>query len=263
MADKFVARAHHAYTKAKPDEIDLSPGDILRVANNDHDAWWVGFNESTKERGWFPSNFVSRVESKPKAKSKRFVRCIKQYDAVDEDDLSLQVGDIVEVRKELDGWYLGIIDGRKGMFPASYTEETGGPASAEDTSANEPARRPLPVPPVPGGGSGAAAPISPPSLPQRQPPLPPRASTDIQRGSDKLYSMPGADDGADDGSGKKEKQKSGHRISRLFGTKKNKNKDVAELSEAAAHGALSPLADEPPTLNDGDNEEASICYMPG
>ncbi|KAJ2887777.1 hypothetical protein GGI21_006822, partial [Coemansia aciculifera] len=108
MAEKFVARVHHAYTKAKPDEIDLSPGDIIRVTNNEHDSWWVGHNESTKERGWFPSNFVSKVETKSKTKTKRCVRCIKQF-VVDEEDenyqdlIPLEVGDIIEVGKELEG----------------------------------------------------------------------------------------------------------------------------------------------------------------
>ncbi|KAJ2465814.1 hypothetical protein GGI03_002449, partial [Coemansia sp. RSA 2337] len=89
MAEKFVAKAHHAYTKAKPDEIDLSPGDIIRVTNNEHDAWWVGHNESTKERGWFPSNFVKIETKSSKAKNKRHVRCIKQYIADDDDDDAL------------------------------------------------------------------------------------------------------------------------------------------------------------------------------
>ncbi|KAJ2111353.1 hypothetical protein IW146_005421, partial [Coemansia sp. RSA 922] len=267
MAEKFVAKAHHAYTKAKPDEIDLSPGDIIRVTNNEHDAWWVGHNESTKERGWFPSNFVKIETKSSKAKNKRHVRCIKQYIADDDDDdaLSLEVGDVVEVGRELEGWYFGTVDGRKGLFPASHVEDIVGPSLAKDAGdrAPPPVHRPLPVPPVPSGATsppplpptllskqGAVAP-QPPALPQRQPPLPPRASTDITRGSDKRYSILGADDTADDGT-KKDKQKSGHRISRLFGTKKHKHKDAAELSDTV----MSPPPEEPQILDDGDHDEA-------
>ncbi|KAJ2882027.1 hypothetical protein H4R27_003705 [Coemansia aciculifera] len=267
MAEKFTAKAHHAYTKAKPDEIDLSPGDIIRVTNNEHDAWWVGHNESTKERGWFPSNFVKIETKSSKTKNKRHVRCIKQYiaDEDDEDALSLEVGDVVEVGRELEGWYFGTVGGRKGLFPASHVEDISGPSSAKDTGdkAPPPVHRPLPVPPVPSGATsppplppsvlskqGAVAP-QPPALPQRQPPLPPRASTDIARGSDKRYSILGADDTADDGT-KKDKQKSGHRISRLFGTKKHKHKDTAELSDTV----MSPPAEEPQILDDGDHDEA-------
>ncbi|KAJ2506325.1 hypothetical protein IWW47_001634 [Coemansia sp. RSA 2052] len=284
MAEKFIARAHHAYTKAKPDEIDLSPGDVIRVTNNEHDSWWVGHNESTKERGWFPSNFVSKVESKPKAKTKRCVRCVKQF-VVDEEDenyqdlIPLEVGDIIEVGKELEGWYMGTVHGRKGLFPASHVEEVSSSAAAaaaarDSRDRTPPVHRPLPVPP---GASGAMSPpppplpptslsrqstatgapqAPPPALPQRQPPLPPRASTDISRGSDKRHSFAlGGDDGGDDGSGgKKDKQKSGHRISRLFGTKKHKNKDAAESSDAAAY-ATSPQADEQRVLDDDIHDE--------
>ncbi|KAJ2814283.1 hypothetical protein FBU31_007347, partial [Coemansia sp. 'formosensis'] len=60
----------------------------------------------------------------------------------------------------------------------------------------------------------------------------------------------GADDTADDGA-KKEKQKSGHRISRLFGTKKNKHRDAAEPSDII----MSPQAEEPQKLDDDDHDE--------
>ncbi|KAJ2492182.1 hypothetical protein IWW37_001630 [Coemansia sp. RSA 2050] len=265
MAEKFVAKAHHAYTKAKPDEIDLSPGDILRVTNNEHEAWWVGTNESTKERGWFPSNFVKVEAKSSRTKTKRHVRCIKQYvaDEDDEDALSLKVGDIVEVGRELEGWYFGTVEGRKGLFPASHVEDISGSSSAKDAGdkAPPPVHRPLPVPPVPSGAisppplpptmlSRQAVAAPPPALPQRQPPLPPRASTDIPRSSDRRYSSVGADEAADDGT-KKDKQKSGHRISRLFGTKKYKNKDAAEPSDMV----MSPQAEEPLVVDDGDHEE--------
>ncbi|KAJ2412523.1 hypothetical protein GGI10_003634 [Coemansia sp. RSA 2530] len=266
MAEKFIAKAHHAYTKAKPDEIDLSPGDIIRVTNNEHDAWWVGTNESTKERGWFPSNFVKVEAKSSRTKTKRHVRCIKQYvaDEDDEDALSLEVGDIVEVGRELEGWYFGTVEGRKGLFPASHVEDIGSSSSAKDAvdKAPPPVHRPLPVPPVPSGATSppplpptmlsrqAVAAPQPPALPQRQPPLPPRASTDITRGSDRRYSFVGTDEAADDGV-KKDKQKSGHRISRLFGTKKYKNKDAAEPSDMV----LSPQAEEPQVVGDGDHEE--------
>ncbi|KAJ2015418.1 hypothetical protein GGI06_003313, partial [Coemansia sp. S85] len=234
--------------------------------NNEHDAWWVGTNESTKERGWFPSNFVKVEAKSSRTKTKRHVRCIKQYvaDEDDEDALSLEVGDIVEVGRELEGWYFGTVEGRKGLFPASHVEDIGSSSSAKDAvdKAPPPVHRPLPVPPVPSGATSppplpptmlsrqAVAAPQPPALPQRQPPLPPRASTDITRGSDRRYSFVGTDEAADDGV-KKDKQKSGHRISRLFGTKKYKNKDAAEPSDMV----LSPQAEEPQVVGDGDHEE--------
>ncbi|KAJ1902675.1 hypothetical protein LPJ81_003474 [Coemansia sp. IMI 209127] len=287
MSEKFRVEAHHAYAKTKADELDLSPGDIILVSSDEHASWWVGHKEGTNEQGWFPSNFVKRIEpkaaSKPKSKPKlkREVRIIKQYDAADEDDLSLMVGDIVEVKKEVDGWYLGRLNGSIGMFPVNYAEEY----SAETQTTGS---RPLPVPPVAGasnapppipsilpvpgalprrgtasgtalggGGGGGGPPGAPPLLPSRTPPLPPRASTDISRLSEKmLVGVPAGEEGADDG--KKEKSKSGHRISRLFGSKKHKQKEgqlegVAELASAR-------MDQQPPaTLNDEEPaDESSI-----
>ncbi|KAJ2740165.1 hypothetical protein GGI20_005952, partial [Coemansia sp. BCRC 34301] len=232
-------------------------------------------NENTKERGWFPSNFVSKVtESKVKSsKSKRCVRCIKRF-VVDEEDenyqdlIPLEVGDIIEVGKELEGWYMGTVHGRKGLFPASHVEEVSSSAAKES---KEKTHRPLPVPPSggamsppptslsrqgTGSGVGGAPQAPPPALPQRQPPLPPRASTDIPRGSDKRHSyvVGGGDDGGDDSSKKDKQKSSGHRISRLFGTKKYKNREAGESPEAAAH-IMSPQADEQRVLDDDIHDE--------
>ncbi|KAJ1648157.1 hypothetical protein LPJ64_000517 [Coemansia asiatica] len=254
MAEKFLAKAHHAYSKAKADELDLSPGDIIRVTNDEHESWWVGHNQMTNEQGWFPSNFVDKIkskpESKPRLKSKRYVRVIKPYEATDEDDLSLQVGDKVEVQKEVDGWFLGSLNGNVGMFPVSHAEEVGPEEGA--------ARRPLPPPPVSaarrgtfssGNPPGAALPPAPqqqqqqvpPMLPSRNPPLPPRASTDVSR--------PVGEDAAEE---TKRDKKSGHRISRLFGTKKGKSKEK-DAAEPA-----SEQREQPARSATGDSEEPRL-----
>ncbi|KAI9506248.1 hypothetical protein BX070DRAFT_77990 [Coemansia spiralis] len=270
MSEKFRVEAHHAYTKAKPDELDLSPGDIIRVLSDEHASWWVGHKEGTDEQGWFPSNFVRKIEPKPESKSKskpkREVRIVKQYDATDEDDLSLRVGDIVEIKKEVDGWYLGRLNGNIGMFPVSYAEELQGDLPSSTG-------RPLPVPPVPGASTqpppvpgalsrrstassgtapGGALPTMPPTLPSRTPPLPPRASTDVGRPGEKSHAgaaaTAAAEEGADDS--KKDKTKSSHRISRLFGTKKHKNKD------AQPEGAEQPRTEQQPSAAHDDEEDA-------
>ncbi|KAJ1725239.1 hypothetical protein LPJ53_000568 [Coemansia erecta] len=283
MAEKFLAKAHHAYSKAKADELDLSPGDIIRVTNDEHSSWWVGHNQMTNEQGWFPSNFVDRVKassssggkppgSKPKLKATRAVRIIKAYEAIDEDDLSLQVGDRVEVTKEVDGWFLGTLDGQSGMFPVSHAEEI----PADDQAG----RRPLPPTPgtsarrgtVSSNAPGASLPQPPasssspqqqqqqpqssvpPALPSRNPPLPPRASTDVGR-------MSFAEENAEEA---RKDKKSGHRISRLFGTKKHKNKDkeagepTAEQLDPVSARSMASAADEPPHRNDEESDEDMV-----
>ncbi|KAJ1899397.1 hypothetical protein LPJ66_002140 [Kickxella alabastrina] len=281
MAEKFQAKAHHAYNKAKPDELDLSPGDIIHVTNNEHTSWWIGQNQMTKEQGWFPSNFVTKLakpegSSKPKLKTKRVVRIVKAYTAMDEDDLDLQVGDQVEVQKEVDGWFLGTLDSRSGMFPVGHAEVS--------------ERRPLPPTPVMcasrrGTFSGGSAPEvglpvppqAPPVLPSRNPPLPPRASTETSRPVERRFSVLSAApvaEAADDG--KKEK-KSGHRISRLFGAKKSKSKEKEAASdlgsgigseETASRRSFSSATDEPyhfdkqPVYDEQSEEEMLSPALP-
>ncbi|KAJ1899290.1 hypothetical protein LPJ66_002199 [Kickxella alabastrina] len=277
MAEKFQAKAHHAYSKAKSDELDLSPGDIVHVTNDEHASWWVGQNQMTKEQGWFPSNFVTRLarpegSSKPKLKTKRIVRIVKAYTAMDEDDLDLQVGDQVEVQKEVDGWFLGTLDSRSGMFPVGHAEVS--------------ERRPLPPTPVMcasrrGTFSGGSAPEVglpvPPALPARTPSLPPRASTETSRPVERRFSVLSAApvaEAADDG--KKEK-KSGHRISRLFGAKKSKSKEKEAASdlgsgigsgEAASRRSFSSATDEPyhfdkqPVYDEQSEEEMISPALP-
>ncbi|KAJ1938945.1 Protein BZZ1, partial [Linderina pennispora] len=145
MSFKFTAKAHLAYTKSKPDEVGLTPGDTLNVTNDEHGEWWVGVNTTTGESGWFPANYVSKVEEhrtppparRPK-KPKRMARALQSFEAVEDDDLALQPGDIVEIIQETDGWCLGKNNGSTGMFPADFVEEI----------ASEPAAHPLPpIPP--------------------------------------------------------------------------------------------------------------------
>ncbi|KAI8324290.1 hypothetical protein GQ54DRAFT_309383 [Martensiomyces pterosporus] len=270
MSAKFLARAHHAYSQSKPDELDLTPGDQIRVTNDEHPTWWVGDNTTTGKSGWFPSNFVEKVAEPPRAtppprsrpKFKRMARVVEQFDGAEDDDLSLRVGDIVEVVKEADGWCLGRCNGKTGMFPAGYIEDID--ASEVPAQEETPVHRPLPTPPVP--GAVALLPpvpgVPPPSLPRRstssqagslppqglpavpaqqQTPHPPQRSSTEHPAAEKKQTTPASGDAGDDG--KKDKHKTTKRISRLFTTKKHKDKGAVETTGPPAHKA--------PSNNDG------------
>ncbi|KAJ2786731.1 Protein BZZ1, partial [Coemansia helicoidea] len=171
------------------------------VTNDDHASWWVGFNESSKESGWFPSNFVTRTaEAKPKSKPRRQVIITKRYEAADEDELTLEVGDVVKVKDDVDGWYLGRFNSVTGRFPSSH---------AEDYTPAESGARPLPQPPV----------QAPPTLPARSPALPQR----VQADAGPTEALPPLSD--DDADGARKEKKAGRRISRIFGAKKSRAKD--------------------------------------
>ncbi|KAJ2846787.1 hypothetical protein IWW36_004179 [Coemansia brasiliensis] len=259
MTEKFLVKAIHSYSKVKPDELELKEDDTIHVENDDDSSWWMGTSSRTNERGWFPSSFVAKIESKPKPKSKRRVRVIRRYEATEDDDLSLEVGDIVDVKREIDGWYLGRHNGDMGIFPVNY---------AEDYIEETPAARPLPQPPLPGRrgtfsseSSQPPAPPAqvPPSLPSRAPSLPSRASTDAAIGpaaGERMHAAMTSPISEEDGDDSKKEKKSGRRISRLFGSKKHKHKDGTQ--ESIHNEDPTELAfDEPSADNDDAKSSAS------
>lgn len=62
----FVAIA--AYNKRMEDELDMLPGDRIKVINDDslyHDGWYLGTNLRTNEQGLYPLNFTQEISSQP------------------------------------------------------------------------------------------------------------------------------------------------------------------------------------------------------
>ncbi|KAI8492455.1 hypothetical protein Bbelb_299080 [Branchiostoma belcheri] len=54
---------------------------------------------------------------------KKMVRAIYSYTPQDEDELTLKVGDVIEViRGENGGWWFGYLNGQLGLFPSNYVE---------------------------------------------------------------------------------------------------------------------------------------------
>lgn len=48
------------------------------------------------------------------------------YEAKHDDELTIKPGDIIKVTVKLDGgWWQGEMNGRTGIFPATYVEEIG------------------------------------------------------------------------------------------------------------------------------------------
>lgn len=46
------------------------------------------------------------------------------FDGEEEDEISFKAGDtITEIEKIDSGWWVGVFDGRKGMFPSNYVED--------------------------------------------------------------------------------------------------------------------------------------------
>eukprot|EP00045_Choanoeca_perplexa_P009485 m.91795 g.91795 ORF g.91795 m.91795 type:complete len:536 (+) comp14916_c0_seq1:224-1831(+) len=132
------------YDAADEDELTLVTGDIITDVNQDDGGWWEGTNSAGK-RGVFPDNFVevvpdaapppvkapSRPGPPPVATSsnKKYCKCTFDYEATADDELDLKVGDVVELVDQDDAdWWSGTFNGKTGMFPSNFVEETAAPS---------------------------------------------------------------------------------------------------------------------------------------
>ncbi|CAM1154211.1 MYO1F (predicted) [Pycnogonum litorale] len=70
-----------------------------------------------------PGGGKPKPPTKPKVLNPRG-KALYEYDAQDTDELSLNVGDVVEILKEdASGWWLGKLRGKEGLFPSNYIEK--------------------------------------------------------------------------------------------------------------------------------------------
>uniref|UniRef100_A0A3B3XII6 Osteoclast-stimulating factor 1 n=1 Tax=Poecilia mexicana TaxID=48701 RepID=A0A3B3XII6_9TELE len=101
------------------------------------------------------------ASKKPK---RRQCKVLFDYQPVNEDELELKVGDVVDILEEVEeGWWSGSLNGRSGLFPSNFVKELeagGEEAEANDTAADKPdgsGTEPAATPttPQPDSGNGA------------------------------------------------------------------------------------------------------------
>jgi len=126
----LTAIVEHEYTAKEPDELTLVKGAVITNVKTMSGGWWEGTLANGK-RGMFPDNFVVLQESEDKNvvlrdKTNAIVqRCkvVFSYQENNSDELSLAVGDIIEVLGEVEeGWWRGKLKGRVGVFPSNFVE---------------------------------------------------------------------------------------------------------------------------------------------
>ncbi|XP_065184304.1 SH3 domain-containing kinase-binding protein 1-like isoform X2 [Sycon ciliatum] len=155
----MTARVTFEYAAGNDDELTLNIGDIITDIREDEEGWLAGTLNG--KRGVFPDNFVKvepaaaaapavpaapSVAAVPAAvtpqsltgrtnKKRRYCKVTFGYAAAADDELSLNVGEIVEiVCDDEEGWYRGLKpDGSKGVFPNNFAQEI----SAEEATAGK------------------------------------------------------------------------------------------------------------------------------
>lgn len=148
--------ASYPYVSDEPGDLTFSLGDIISVVKSDGE-WWTG--SFGGRSGIFPANFVKKMETalatstlKETAETGQKLSAVKKleiatviaaYEATGTEQLSLQPGQLIQVRKKTDsGWWEGEIQirGQKrriGWFPANYVKllgQGGGSRSSVDNS---------------------------------------------------------------------------------------------------------------------------------
>ncbi|KAI8335206.1 hypothetical protein BD560DRAFT_493794 [Blakeslea trispora] len=161
MSEKSVI-AHHPYEASREDEISFEKDEIIKVTDSSDSDWWVGTKKDGSS-GYFPSNFVTAMESdtavKPKETTKEpieevekpeeevleeekpeqpeekeeekevdtvigMARVMEDYAMQETGELSLNRGGIINVYKILDDeWARGELNGKVGKYPIKYVED--------------------------------------------------------------------------------------------------------------------------------------------
>ncbi|KAJ8034449.1 Intersectin-2 [Holothuria leucospilota] len=143
-ATEVVAWVEEDCEAEKPDQLTITVGNIVTNMTVAGHGWWEG--EVNGKRGMFPCNFVKLVilnPSKPAARTrcvnrqvdtglnqtdknaanrgKLWAKVITCYEPQEDDELSLEVNEQLEVTDQSQQWWWeGIAKGKKGMFPSNY-----------------------------------------------------------------------------------------------------------------------------------------------
>lgn len=140
------AIVEYDYTAKEADELTLKQGATITNIKIQPGGWWEGTLMSTGRTGMFPDNFVRVLEPDDKnpvvlrdktAAQNRRCKVIYSYQENKPDELTLAVGDIVEIFEEVEeGWWKGKLNGKTGVFPSNFVEiiESASPMSANRTS---------------------------------------------------------------------------------------------------------------------------------
>ncbi|XP_012137201.1 uncharacterized protein LOC100884103 isoform X3 [Megachile rotundata] len=116
------------YEPCNKDELTLVPQDTIEFLGEVEDGWWRGRLKG--KVGVFPSNFVSppvyeEPDKHKQQNKKELYKVLFPYKAANDDELTLNEGDIITLLSKDasdEGWWIGEINGRIGLFPDNFVE---------------------------------------------------------------------------------------------------------------------------------------------
>ncbi|KAF8002445.1 hypothetical protein HF325_003410 [Metschnikowia pulcherrima] len=133
------AVAAYPYDAAGDDELTVTQGEKLSVLEEDDGLGWTLVSASAGQSGLVPTSYLQinqgeesgkkagpSVAPKRGAKRVQYVEALYDYNADEDNELSLKAGDkIVLVQDDTDGsgWSEGELNGQTGLFPTAYVKK--------------------------------------------------------------------------------------------------------------------------------------------
>uniref|UniRef100_A0A672PIM0 SH3 domain-containing protein n=1 Tax=Sinocyclocheilus grahami TaxID=75366 RepID=A0A672PIM0_SINGR len=109
-------------TKNRPFKVEVD--EIVDVLIKDQKGWWLVENEA-KHLAWFPAPYLQRAEMDDDGV---FYVAAKSYKAMNSDELSVEIGSVVEVLQKSDnGWWIVRYNRKAGFVPSMYLQPYNNP----------------------------------------------------------------------------------------------------------------------------------------
>lgn len=128
-----VAQVTTAYTASGTEQLNLSPGQLIRVLSKNPSGWWLGELQARgkkRQKGWFLASHIKQLgsnsgKSTPAAMPVCQVIAMYDYSAANEDELSFSKSQLINVLdKNGPDWWKGEVNGVTGLFPTNYVKMT-------------------------------------------------------------------------------------------------------------------------------------------
>ncbi|XP_048512969.1 intersectin-2 isoform X5 [Athalia rosae] len=132
------------YQATSPEQLNLHRGQLIMIRKKTETGWWEGELQARGQKrqiGWFPASYVKllgsssnrstpvshRYQDSPTDPNIERVMALYPYQALNEDELSFEKGDVITVlAKEDAAWWRGEMNGVSGVFPSNYVSPMSG-----------------------------------------------------------------------------------------------------------------------------------------
>ncbi|XP_067272987.1 intersectin-2a isoform X3 [Pseudorasbora parva] len=128
-----IAQVTLASAAIKPEQLSLTPGQLIVVLHKNSNSWWLGELQARgkkRKKGWFHSSNVRLLEANsgkitPAPQPLCQVIAMYDYKATSKDEMSFQKGQLITVlNKDNPDWWRGEVAGVIGLFPTNYVTMT-------------------------------------------------------------------------------------------------------------------------------------------